>query len=236
VSQRYRRPRRLPPEIYRRRQIAALVILGLIVVVVIAVAWALVAWLGGSGSPEAQAESSDAAAATEAQVERPTMIPDPEGDPLDESYEGPFTPANGTQGGAEQAAQGPCQDSDIDVAVTMDRRNFKVNDQPRFVIVITNTGQRSCVRDLSPALQQLTVRKAEGGERLWTNTDCSPATGRDAWTLAPGQRAAFAIIWTGTSSEPGCAGQREPVPPGHYEVVAKLGPIESAPQLFAINP
>lgn len=131
-------------------------------------------------------------------------------------------------------AEGPCTDSGLTVRATIDRAEYPIGDQPRFGVVVTNIGDTTCARDLGAAVQQIAVRTVDGDRRVWVNTDCSPATGRDVWTLAPGDQAAFAITWSGTGSAPGCFGPREPVGPGVYRVVAQVGEISAEPVEFAI--
>ncbi len=133
-----------------------------------------------------------------------------------------------------KVAEGPCKDESITVRATIDRAEYLVGDQPRFGIVVTNIGDTTCARDLGPAVQQVTVRTVEGDRRTWVNTDCAPSTGRDVWTLAPGDQVAFAITWSGTSSAPGCSGSRNPVAPGEYRVMAQVGAVESEPVQFSV--
>lgn len=231
------RSRKLAPEIYRRRRVAALIVFLALLVLVVGGVWSLIGF-AKSGTAAAGGEAAGEGTSTKPV---PTMIRSGNPDPLDEDYDSPFTPPgwvdpNAVDDTTGEVVEGPCADAEIGVEVTMDRRNFLVGDQPRFVLVVTNHGQKTCARDLGPALQQLIVHEVDGRERIWSNLDCAPGTGRDTWTLSPGERAAFATIWTGTTSLPGCAGQRLPVEPGLYELTAQLGPIVSAPQQFAINP
>lgn len=133
-----------------------------------------------------------------------------------------------------KVAEGPCADSSLTVRATIDRPEYPVADQPRFGVIVTNIGDTTCARDLGAAVQQISVRSVDGDSRVWVNTDCSPPTGRDVWTLAPGDQAAFAITWSGTASAPGCFGPREPVGPGRYRVIAQVGEIAAEPVEFEI--
>jgi len=53
--------------------------------------------------------------------------------------------------------------------------------------------------------------------------------------VTPGQALKYTIKWSGTTSAPGCAGERSVVPAGDYTVVAQLGGLSSPPAPFAIT-
>jgi hypothetical protein len=101
-------------------------------------------------------------------------------------------------------------------------------------MVITNSGTETCQRDVSGTLQSFTVFAADGS-RVWSTADCFPGEGAEVRELTPGQTLKYTIKWSGTTSQPGCAGDRAPVPAGDYTVVAQLGGLSSAPAAFAIT-
>ena len=57
----------------------------------------------------------------------------------------------------------------------------------------------------------------------------------DVRTLNGGQQAAFTLTWSGTTSQPNCAGDRVPVPAGSYAVSAQFGSVHSSPETFNIS-
>jgi hypothetical protein len=85
---------------------------------------------------------------------------------------------------------------------------------------------------MGSGLQQVSVQSLDGQRRLWTNTDCDQGGPADMRTLNGGQQAEFTLTWSGTTSQPGCTGERVPVPPGAYAVSAQFGSIHSAPETF----
>ncbi|MDO2377335.1 hypothetical protein KI427_03590 [Rhodococcus ruber] len=135
---------------------------------------------------------------------------------------------------ASAVAAGQCPDQALAVRVTADRPNYQVGEEPEFTIVITNIGTTACERDLGAGLQQVLVYSLDGSRRLWSNTDCFPESTADVRKLAPGDQAAFAVKWSGTTSEPGCQAPRERVPAGAYTVVGQLGGLRSTPEPFNI--
>jgi hypothetical protein len=89
------------------------------------------------------------------------------------------------------------------------------------------------VRDLDAAKQAVAVVRSPG-DGLWGSNDCSPGDTDDVRTLAPGQEAVFSVHWSGRTSRPGCAGERTTVPPGTYQLLARLDGIVSDPVSFTL--
>ena len=73
------------------------------------------------------------------------------------------------------------------------------------------------------------------GSRIWSTADCFPGEGTEVRDLAPGQTLKYTIKWSGTTSAPGCTGERAAVPAGEYMVVAQLGELFSKPAAFSIG-
>ncbi|MBB3037751.1 DUF4232 domain-containing protein [Hoyosella altamirensis] len=223
-----------PPEVYRRRRIAAAVILLVLLGGIIAGILVGIRAFAGSGA-EDPTDVQASGTATSAQKtpdetasEVPKRDPDARGDDEDDLDD------DLDDDEEVKVAEGPCADSSLSVRATIDRAEYPIGDQPRFGVVVTNIGDTTCARDLGPAVQQISVRAVENDRRVWVNTDCAPTTGRDVWTLAPGDQAAFAITWSGTGSAPGCFGPRDAVDSGVYRVFAQVGEISAEPVEFAI--
>jgi len=127
-----------------------------------------------------------------------------------------------------------CPDSSIRVVATSGAKSYPVGSQPILGMAVTNTGSKSCVRDLSGPLQVYTVY-GKSGKRTWSTADCFPGEGTDVRQLAAGQTVNYNIKWSGTTSSPGCSTPREPVTAGRYTVVASLGKLASKPHAFTIT-
>ena len=100
-------------------------------------------------------------------------------------------------------------------------------------MVVTNTGTEQCRRDVSGTAQVFTVFGADG-TRLWSTADCFPGQGTDVRELAPGQTLKYTVKWSGTTSAPGCTGERAPLAPGSYTLIAQLGALSSPPAAFTV--
>jgi len=127
-----------------------------------------------------------------------------------------------------------CADADISVTAAPSAPAFAVGDQPRLLLTVTNTGTQACQRDVSGSLQTFTVFGADG-TRIFSTADCFPGTGTEVRELTPGQQVQYTIKWSGTTSAPGCTGERSAVPAGAYTVIGQLGALSSAPAPFTVN-
>jgi hypothetical protein len=130
-----------------------------------------------------------------------------------------------------QAAE--CADQNITVVAQVGAPNYRVGDRPLFRLVIANRGNKPCSRDLDPGLRALVVN-GPGGQ-LWADNDCNPDHHPEVRVLEPGKPLVFSVNWAGRTSHPGCGGARQPVGPGTYQLVGKLGPLTSGPAQFALT-
>lgn len=127
-----------------------------------------------------------------------------------------------------------CPDTAIAVLATSTAPSFPVGSNPILGMTITNSGTETCQRDVSGTLQTFTVLAADGA-RVWSTSDCFPGEGTEVRELTPGQTLKYTVKWSGTTSAPGCAGERAPIPAGDYSVVAQLGGLVSPPAAFSMT-
>ncbi|MFI9505883.1 hypothetical protein [Nocardia sp. NPDC052566] len=221
----------LPPEIYWRRRAFAI---GALVVALALVIWlAIMVSRGGDspGSTKAAASSSSSSSSKPADTSanKPADASKPSA-----SGESSASKTSGSATATSAAAPGQCPDQSLAVKVTVEQPTYKTGEQPVFGIVITNISSVSCARDMGSGLQQVSVHSLDGQRRLWSSTDCYPDGQPDVRTLNRGEQAAFTVTWSGSTSQPSCAGERVQVPPGAYAVVAQLGTVRSAAEPFNI--
>ncbi|NKY84313.1 DUF4232 domain-containing protein [Nocardia veterana] len=208
----------LPPEIYWRRRLLAI---GALIVALALIIWLAMMLLRGGGGdakdPKAAAASSTSVSPSGAATTGPS---------------GANPPASGTVNSTASGTPAQCPDQSLAVKVSVGQPTYKAGEQPVFTIVITNISTAACTRDMGSGLQQVWVQSLDGQRRLWSSTDCDQGGPADVRTLNGGQQAAFTLTWSGTTSQPGCAGDRVPVPAGGYAVVAQFGSVRSAPETF----
>lgn len=210
----------LPPEIYWRRRVFAI---GALIVALAVVIWLVVTVSRGGDSPGAAAAVTSSATGTE---------PASSSAPVTTTTTGAATTTSGTE--PAPAASGQCTDQSLAIKVSVAQPTYRAGEEPVFGIVITNISGEPCTRDMGSGLQRVSVHTLDGGRQLWASTDCYPDGEPDVRTLDRGEQAAFTVTWTGTTSQPECAGERVQVPTGAYNVTAQLGSVRSAPEPFNI--
>jgi hypothetical protein len=130
----------------------------------------------------------------------------------------------------------PCTNDMLAVTAEVDRPQHRVGERPLLRLVVVNTSEQPCMRDLDPARQEIVVWSIDGSLRLWSSNDCSNAKGADLRTLVPGQPVAFSVRWAGRTSAPGCPQQRATVPAGDYRVMSRVDDVISPPTPFVRTP
>lgn len=230
----------LPPEVYRRRRVAA--VAGVVVVLVL-LFWVGSAIAGGSPSPSGSAAAPTTTTATAPPSSAATSTPPAPATTTGASSTVPTpaaptssapAPAPAASSAPAPAAPGPCPDASIALTAQVAAPQYKVGEEPVFRILVATTGPSPCTRQLDAGLQQVLVYSADGAQRLWSSNDCFPGTGTETKTLNPGEQTSYSVRWSGTTSSPGCATPRTPVAAGSYVVVVGLGGLTSAPVPFTI--
>ncbi|WP_280255347.1 hypothetical protein [Nocardia wallacei] len=211
----------LPPEIYWRRRLLAIAAL---VVVLALVIWLAIMLLRGGGDDKSAAPVAASSSVTSAPAQSSTG-----------AAESSTSPSTATTNATASGSPVSCPDQSLAVKVTVAQPDYKTGEQPVFGIVVTNISTTVCQRDMGSGLQQVTVQSLDGQRRMWSSTDCDQGGPAEVRALKGGEQAAFTLTWSGTTSQPGCAGERVQVPPGGYTVVAQLGSVHSTPETFNIG-
>ncbi|AHH15281.1 hypothetical protein NONO_c04680 [Nocardia nova SH22a] len=214
----------LPPEIYWRRRLLAI---GALVVALALVIWLAMMLLRGGGDNKDTKHAGAAATSTSAAATGT-------GNPSSAKPAAPGTSASGTVNSTANGTPAQCPDQSLAVKSNVGQPTYKAGEQPVFTVVITNISTAACTRDMGSGLQQVWVQSLDGQRRLWSSTDCDQGGPADVRTLNGGQQAAFTLTWSATTSQPGCEGDRVPVPAGGYAVVAQFGSVRSTPETFNI--
>ena len=93
-------------------------------------------------------------------VAQPTVQPTQSAQPSE-------SPSSSASSGANAAA---CNNSDIGVAVKMEKSSFKVGEEIVFQMHITNNGSNECSRNLGPKVN--TVSVSSGPAAVWSSDNC----------------------------------------------------------------
>lgn len=177
-------------------------------------------------SVESSVEPSPAAAPSET----PSSEPAPVEPPPPATTEEPAPPPE-----RQKDAEGRdlCFDNEITLTAIA-TGPFTFGQQPVIGVRVQNTGAVACTRDVSASLQVFTVLGADGSH-VWSTSDCFPGQGTEVRTLAPGETLEYQVKWSGTTSQPGCTGDRVQVPVGSYQLFAAIGGVQSGPTPFEIT-
>ena len=207
--------------VYQRRRVAA--------VATCVAAVVLLAWIIGrlvSGANETPTPGTSAARSSQPPSTRPSggpassstapTTPPPSVSPTPSSTQPPPPPQ-------------PCPDAVVRVFAETGAPTYPVGQRPLLRLVVANTGQLACTRDVSRTLRELVISSADGKQRLWSSNDCYGPPGADVRLLQPGERLSFTLNWFGRTSSEGCPSRRRTLPAGSYLVTGRLGTLTSTP-------
>ncbi len=198
---------------WRRRAVAV----GLVVVVLFVLSRAC----GSDGDPSTLSTGGSPT---------PTVTTDPSPSATGQPTGQPTVQASGTS----SAAVGDCPDSAIKVEAVASERVYAAEVEPTLTIKITNISGAPCRRDIGPENREILVYS--GADRVWSNRDCNPQTGkRDVTLLKAAETRQFRLNWSRTRSAKGCPTPRPKVDPGTYRVSARLGTITVQGDVFSLR-
>ncbi|MDP9118516.1 MAG: hypothetical protein M3O28_14880 [Actinomycetota bacterium] len=215
----------LPSSVYWRRRLALLFIVLLL--------GGLTVWVlrPGGSKPSASGPSvgptpSNAALHTSAPPARPST-----------SGAATGTPASVAGSGAAKAtvSAGPqrCLPANLQVSAVPAKTSYNVGDSPQLLMQVVNIGATPCVQDLADS--QVELRVYNGESRVWGSHDCEIQPGSADRTLIAGQTVRVSVAWSGLSSQPGCAGTRQRVGAGTYNLYAFLSGHTGTAGQFSIG-
>jgi hypothetical protein len=218
----------LPPAVYWRRRV--IVLAG----VLLALFLLAQACMSTSASPE-QRSNTEPGEATSAPPPTPasptadlTTAPVPTSAPPATATTGP----TGTPADADT-----CANDEMLITAEAERTTLPGGTNVQFTIRIRNDSGRTCRRDIGGDQRELYLRAADGTRKLWSSRDCDAPTGSDVQELPPSFETKHWLVWKGRASD-SCDGDEpagEPVPPGEYELVARLGTAYGDPLPITIR-
>ncbi|WP_336500106.1 hypothetical protein [Microbacterium paraoxydans] len=199
--------------VYRRRRLAVLWGLLLVLALVGASVWLLVArpWAAADGQGSAPAPTSSATAGPS-----PSASPSPSPSPSADA-----TPAVVA-----------CEAKDVEVKAVTDAESYADGASPKLSISLTNKGTRDCTIDVGSTTQVFTV--SSGSDVWWRSTDCQENPSSMIATLTAGSTVVSKepVVWDRTrSSVETCAQENRQRAPGggaSYHVGVSIGGFPSA--------
>ncbi|NJJ04378.1 MULTISPECIES: hypothetical protein [Corynebacterium] len=221
--------RPLPPEIYMRRRVAALVIL---LVVVALLVWALSAMArsGGSGSDGATETSTE-------QTVNPTVATEPTVAAPEESASESASPSEEPSSSVEAAPArtGACELKDLRIKALPNQPSYAAGTEPVFYMEVENPTDTDCVIDLDENILRFEVYDMRTNERMWADTDCYQPVVSGTQTYKAGEKQGYQARWSGTVSQPGKCDDRPAIEPGSYFLHTVIGDNASEAAPFNIT-
>ncbi|SDR70122.1 hypothetical protein [Corynebacterium timonense] len=227
--------RPLPPEIYQRRRIAALVILLVVVGLVI---WGLTAFARSGSGPDDSEEAP--AQTTENITTEPTVQAPADATGNDEPVQDEPAATTAAEPGEEPAnnagAKDTCVLEDLRITARTNSPSYGPGEQPAFYMTVDNPTAADCVIDLTEEQLRFEVYDMATNQRIWSDTDCHPPVVTGEETFAPGEPRDFEAVWSRKDSRPGECADRQDVPDGSYYLHAVIGAHASDPVDFTLRP
>ena len=226
-----------PSSVYWRRRV---LIFGPLLLIVLVLASCLIT--RGSGGDEARLagvpSTSAASPAGGASPSDPgesgvgSVGASPSQESPDSATAAPEQPAGGST-----SAAAACPDSSLTVSAVPSDGAVRIGEFAAMRLIVKNTSNSACRRDLGSNEQELKI--LSGTKKVWSSDDCSSRADAAATKvdrkIVPGETLNYFIKWGGTTSSKNCV-TGAPVKPGKYQLVARLGTLESKPVAFTVNP
>lgn len=230
----YNRP--LPPEIYRRRRIAAGVGLLVLVLVLVLIVRAIT---GGGGDSTETAADSSTSSATAGSSESTTRS-------ADASSSASTSGTSGSSGASSEESEeadpsesrtaeptGTCNVDDLRLEVRSGAPTYAGGQLPDFIMSVTNNSAADCTVDLEANPMSFEVFNLASYERIWGDTDCNEPTATEDIDLAAGESRNFALNgWSRTTSAPDQCADRADAGTGAFLLYGHLGDEVSEPATF----
>lgn len=215
---------------YRRRRLAVLLVLLLIVAGVVLAVWQPWRASGEGPSPSARPATTPTADVSPVPTPSVTQTPDeePEAEPEDDPEETPTPEPSPTLA--------VCGAGAVTVSAVTDKQSYAAGEKPKLSIHLVNEGDEECVINVGTAAQAFVV--ASGTDTWWRSTDCQKKPSDQIVKLEPGRvvESVSPLQWDRTrSSVDTCEGDRPSAQPGYYNLTVTVGGIESDPRQFRLR-
>lgn len=217
------------PAVYRRRRLAA----GVVLVVVLALLVGLVWWLvslfrpapDGAGAAPASSSSAPASpSADEASGSDSPSAPEPSASP---------SASTSGSASADAAAAGDCPPGDIVISAATDQPTYTEGEEPVLELRVDNTGEEPCEANLGTSQQVFTVYS--GSDRIFSTEDCQ-VEGEDALVeISPDEQERARLTWPRVRTGPDCAEVGSEPGTGTYRLEVSLGQLQAQPVSFSLQ-
>ena len=217
--------RPLPPEIYMRRRVAALVILLVIV--------ALLVWGLSVFARSGKTDETENTPETVSEAPSTTLATEPTVQLSEESTPSSTQPSEETV--AAPVKKGSCELADLEIHASSNQPSYAIGVQPVFYMEVKNPTDTDCVINLDDNLLRFEVYDMATNDRIWSDTDCYPPVAAGNVEFAPGEKRRWEARWSVTASQPGQCDNRPEVKAGSYFLHGVIGDNASDASPFNIT-
>ncbi|RKE08620.1 hypothetical protein [Catellatospora citrea] len=224
----------LPAAVYWRRR--AMVLGALLVAVLMITLMVRGTGSGGAQQPSANGTTASAGVSPASAAGQPGPSPsaspsDSVITPVSELPPSPSPDAEGEGQGEGETDPNACTDAEIKVTAKPAQTTLKRGNDLLITLLIKNTSNRTCTRDVGADLQELRILKST--EKVWSSDDCGGPRGHEVRSFPPAHERSYTVVWNGHSSS-ACEKSIKRVPDGpvpaagEYRLYARVGTAISA--------
>ena len=206
------------PAVYRRRRLVAAL---LALVLLVLVGWALVALVRAGIGALASDDADSSASAAPTPVHSPSPAPPTDG----ESSAASPTVA------LEDAPE--CQPSDLRIVASADRSQYKRGEEAELRLGVMNLSSSPCRTEVGTARQEFKVRTAEGDD-VFSTRICQAEPEEAQRVLYPHEELTAVYRWSGHASNRDCGRPGALAAPGPHLLTVSLGDVTSRPVALKI--
>ncbi|MFI7523038.1 hypothetical protein [Micromonospora globbae] len=231
----------LPPAVYWRRR-AVVLGAGLLFLIVL-----LYSCTGSDDPGDRRPQAGSTPTGSVSPSPSPSLLTPKTGSPPPEAAESPTAgdspadpPASQGEGppvapAADTADDGGCTDAEISLTAVVLPATVRSGAPVDLQLRIKNKSDRTCSRDVGADLQELFIKS--GAEKIWSSDTCGTAKGRNVQSFPPNIEQMYQVTWNGQDASRCADGVAagKPVPPGTYQVFARVGTKLSEPVKLTIT-
>lgn len=217
---------RVSERVYRRRRLAALIVLALVAALVLwGVSTAVRAVTGAGEDPQPAGPPAVAASPSVNPDDKfADFTPRPTPSASDGKKKNTATPSPSA---AEQCGE------HLDVKASTDRQSYPAEQKPVLILTLENTGDTAC--EVDAGTDQMAYVVTSGPDTVFDSRHCA-APGEDRKiTLQPGKSENARLTWDRTRTAGGCPAAQAQAGAGYYHLTVSLGDRQSSQAQFALQ-
>ncbi|MBL0706636.1 hypothetical protein JJE72_14165 [Sinomonas sp. JC656] len=231
----------MSPAVYRRRRIAVLVLMVLVLGVLGVGVWAAAVDVGSVADDARRTGTvpvADPAATPEARSATPSPDASANAAPTSTGTatampDASASPAASATTGTATASAGPCDPHLITVSASTDKPSYAPNEKPVFTLKVTNGNPMPC--EVNVGTKQMEFLVVSGTDRVFSSKDCQADAQDLPKTIAAGASETANFPWARVRSTEGCKAATVQPKPGIYVMTASLGATTSSKAVFELK-